>query len=182
MDKFVDNNTHTIEGYFATLGAVDTQTTQLENIFAQIKNAYTGIESLLNSAYPEDKNLSQDKDNVAKIKLFLDALMSLMHFVKPLLGKGDESNKDEKFYGDFTLLWTELETVVPLYNMVRNYMTHKPYSKSKIKLNFDNSQLLGGWDANKEKDYASILLRRRKVLLGYHGQRFEEALRKEYAI
>lgn len=160
LDKFVDNNTHTIEGYFATLGAVDTQTTQLENIFAQIKNAYTGIESLLNSAYPEDKNLSQDKDNVAKIKLFLDALMSLMHFVKPLLGKGDESNKDEKFYGDFTLLWTELETVVPLYNMVRNYMTRKPYSKSKIKLNFDNSQLLGGWDANKEKDYASILLRR----------------------
>lgn len=160
LDKFVDNNTHTIEGYFATLGAVDTQTTQLENIFAQIKNAYTGIESLLNSAYPEDKNLSQDKDNVAKIKLFLDALMSLMHFVKPLLGKGDESNKDEKFYGDFTLLWTELETVVPLYNMVRNYMTRKPYSNSKIKLNFDNSQLLGGWDANKEKDYASILLRR----------------------
>ncbi|MDD7272934.1 MAG: type V CRISPR-associated protein Cas12a/Cpf1 [Prevotella sp.] len=160
LDKFVDNNTHTIEGYFATLGAVDTQTTQLENIFAQIKNAYTGIESLLNSAYPEDKNLSQDKDNVAKIKLFLDALMSLMHFVKPLLGKGDESNKDEKFYGDFTLLWTELETVVPLYNTVRNYMTRKPYSNSKIKLNFDNSRLLGGWDANKEKDYASILLRR----------------------
>lgn len=160
LDKFVDNNTHTIEGYFATLGAVDTQTTQLENIFAQIKNAYTGVESLLNSAYPEDKNLSQDKDNVAKIKLFLDTLMSLMHFVKPLLGKGDESNKDEKFYGDLTLLWTELETVVPLYNMVRNYMTRKPYSKSKIKLNFDNSQLLEGWDANKEKDYASILLRR----------------------
>lgn len=160
LNKFVDNNTHTIEGYFATLGAVDTQTTQLENIFAQIKNAYTGVESLLNSAYPEDKNLSQDKDNVAKIKLFLDTLMSLMHFVKPLLGKGDESNKDEKFYGDLTLLWTELETVVPLYNMVRNYMTRKPYSNSKIKLNFDNSRLLGGWDANKEKDYASILLRR----------------------
>lgn len=160
LNKFVDNNTHTIEGYFATLGAVDTQTTQLENIFAQIKNTYTGVEALLNSAYPEDKNLSQDKDNVAKIKLFLDALMSLMHFVKPLLGKGDESNKDEKFYGDLTLLWTELDTVVPLYNMVRNYMTRKPYSKSKIKLNFDNSQLLKGWDANKEKDYASILLRR----------------------
>lgn len=160
LNKFVDNNTHTIEGYFATLGAIDTQTTQLENIFAQIKNTYTGVESLLNSAYPEDKNLSQDKDNVAKIKLFLDTLMSLMHFVKPLLGKGDESNKDEKFYGDLTLLWTELETVIPLYNMVRNYMTRKPYSKSKIKLNFDNSLLLEGWDVNKEKERASILLRR----------------------
>lgn len=160
LDKFDENNTHTIEGYFATLGAVDTPTTQRENIFAQIANTYTDLEPLLKSPYSKNKNLSQDKDNVAKIKLFLDALMSLMHFVKPLLGKGDESNKDEKFYGDFTLLWTELETVVPLYNMVRNYMTRKPYSKSKIKLNFDNSQLLGGWDANKESDYASILLRR----------------------
>ena len=160
LDKFVDNNTHTVEGYFATLGAIDSQTTLLENIFAQIANAYTDVKSLLDSAYPENKNLAQDKENVAKIKSFLDVLMSLLHFVKPLLGKGDESDKDEKFYGDLSLLWTELETVIPLYNMVRNYMTRKPYDVSKIKLNFENSQLLGGWDANKEKDYASILLRR----------------------
>ena len=155
--KFDNNNTFTIEDYFKKLGAKDTQS---EDIFKQIANAYTDVKSLLNSTYPKSKNLSQDKENVAKIKRLLDALMSLVHFAKPLLGKGDESNKDEKFYGELSLLWTELETVVPLYNMVRNYMTRKPYSNSKIKLNFDNSQLLGGWDANKEKEHASILLRR----------------------
>ena len=30
----------------------------------------------------------------------------------------------------------------------------------KIKLNFENAQLLGGWDMNKEADYASVLLRK----------------------
>ena len=157
LNKFDDNNTYTIEGYFKELGAKDTQS---QDIFKQIANAYTDVKLLLNTTYPKSKNLSQDKENVAKIKRFLDALMSLVHFVKPLLGKGDESNKDEKFYGELSLLWTELETIVPLYNMVRNYMTRKPYSNSKIKLNFDNSQLLGGWDVNKEKERASILLRR----------------------
>lgn len=157
LNKLDDYKTYTIEDYFKKLGAKDTQS---EDIFKKIANAYTDVEPLLNSTYPKSKNLSQDKENVAKIKRFLDALMSLVHFVKPLLGKGDESNKDEKFYGELSLLWTELETIVPLYNMVRNYMTRKPYSNSKIKLNFDNSQLLGGWDVNKEKERASILLRR----------------------
>lgn len=157
LNKFDNNNTFTIEGYFKELGAKDTQS---EDIFKQIANAYTDVKPLLNSPYPKSKNLSQDKENVKKIKRFLDALMSLVHFVKPLLGNGDESNKDEKFYGELSLLWTELETIVPLYNMVRNYMTRKPYSNSKIKLNFENSQLLGGWDVNKEKERASILLRR----------------------
>lgn len=47
-----------------------------------------------------------------------------------------------------------------LYDKVRNYITQKPYSKDKIKLNFDNPQLLGGWDKNKESDYRTVLLRK----------------------
>lgn len=155
-----DNNLHAVDGYFATLGAVNTPTMQRENLFALIQNAYTDISNLLETPYPENKNLAQDKTNVAKVKALLDAIKSLQHFVKPLLGKGDESDKDERFYGELASLWTELDTVTPLYNMVRNYMTRKPYSEKKIKLNFENPQLLGGWDANKEKDYATIILRR----------------------
>lgn len=44
--------------------------------------------------------------------------------------------------------------------MVRNYMTRKPYSTEKIKLNFENYQLMAGWDLNKEKDHTAILLRK----------------------
>ena len=160
LNRAYENNTYTVEGYFATLGATNTPSLQRENLFAQIANAYTDISSLLSSDYSAEKNLAQDKENVAKIKNLLDCIKSLQHFVKPLLGKGDESDKDERFYGELSMLWTELDTITPLYNMVRNHMTRKPYSQKKIKLNFENPQLLGGWDANKEKDYASILLRR----------------------
>ena len=160
LNEMDDNNLHAVDGYFATLGAVNTPTIQRENLFALIQNAYTDISNLLDTPYPENKNLAQDKTNVAKVKALLDAIKSLQHFVKPLLGKGDESDKDEGFYGELASLWTELDTVTPLYNMIRNYMTRKPYSEKKIKLNFENPQLLGGWDANKEKDYATIILRR----------------------
>ena len=158
LNEMDDNNLHAVEGYFATLGAVNTPTMQRENLFALIQNAYTDISDLLDTPYPESKNLAQDKTNVAKVKALLDAIKSLQHFVKPLLGMGDESDKDERFYGELASLWTELDTVTPLYNMIRNYMTRKPYSEKKIKLNFENPQLLGGWDANKEKDYATFIL------------------------
>lgn len=160
LNEMDDNNLHAVDGHFATLGAVNTPTMQRENLFALIQNAYTDISDLLDTPYPENKNLAQDKTNVAKVKALLDAIKSLQHFVKPLLGMGDESDKDERFYGELASLWTELDTVTPLYNMIRNYMTRKPYSEKKIKLNFENPQLLGGWDANKEKDYATIILRR----------------------
>lgn len=154
------NNAYFVENYFATFGAVNTPTMQRENLFALVQNAYTEVAALLHSDYPTVKHLAQDKANVSKIKALLDAIKSLQHFVKPLLGKGDESDKDERFYGELASLWAELDTVTPLYNMIRNYMTRKPYSQKKIKLNFENPQLLGGWDANKEKDYATIILRR----------------------
>lgn len=160
LDAFLENNYYDIQSYFATLGAVRQKSNQLDDLFDQIEKTYKEIANLLNSEYPESKNLAQDKDNVIKVKLFLDSLLSLLHFVKPLLGNGDESDKDEKFYGELSAVWEELDKIVPLYNMVRNYMTRKPYSQNKIKLNFENSQLLGGWDANKESDYSSILLRR----------------------
>ena len=149
-----------IEDYFEGMGAEDNDNGQKLNHFARIWNAYTEIKSLLNTDYPKDKNLSQDKANVEKIKNLLDAIKDLQHFVKPLLGSGTESEKDSQFYGEFVPLWETLDQITPLYNMVRNRMTQKPYSNEKIKLNFDNSTLLAGWDLNKEADNTCTLLRK----------------------
>ena len=160
LQRLNPDNVLTIEGYYATLGAVNTATEQKVNHFYRIFNAYTEIAQLLEVDYPKEKNLAQDKLFVQQIKDFMDAMKGLQHFVKPLLGKGDESGKDERFYGELTSLWMELDKVTVLYNMVRNYMTRKPYSQEKIKLNFENAQLLAGWDENKEKDNACIILRR----------------------
>lgn len=56
-----------------------------------------------------------------------------------------------------------LRSIDALYNKVRNYVTQKPYSNDKIKLNFQNPQLLGGWDKNKERDYRCVLLRKNSL-------------------
>ena len=153
------NQPMSIEDYYMALGAVNTETVQKENLFAQIENAYTDVLPILQLTDTGDK-LSQNKAEVAKIKKLLDAFKDLQHFVKPLLGSGEEVEKDERFYGAFQTIWDELDTVTPLYNKVRNWLTRKPYSTEKIKLNFDNAQLLGGWDVNKEPDCTSVLLRK----------------------
>jgi hypothetical protein len=46
------------------------------------------------------------------------------------------------------------------YDDVRNYLTKKPYSEEKWKLNFENATLADGWDKNKEKDNTAVILRK----------------------
>lgn len=142
-----------LEDYFTNLGADD----QAGSLVKLLIDAYAELEELLSSVYPVNKKLSQDSSNVAKIKTFLDCVKALQRFLKPLLGKGTEPDKDERFYGDFSGIWADLDQVTPLYNSVRNYMTRKPYSEEKIKLNFENSTLMDGWDVNKERDNTGLL-------------------------
>lgn len=154
-----DGKTRRIEDYFMALGAINTEITQKVNLFAQIENAYEEARDVLQMRDTGD-TLSQNKAAVSKIKALLDALKDLQHFIKPLLGSGEENEKDELFYGSFQMMWDEFDTVTPLYNKVRNWLTRKPFSTEKIKLNFDNAQLLGGWDVNKEPDCTGVLLQK----------------------
>lgn len=166
-----------VEDYYVNLGALNNEKEQRENLFSLIENAYTDVSKLLVNHYPDNRNLSQDKESVTKIKNLLDSIKSLQHFIKPLLGKGDESIKDERFYGEFSSLWDELDKITPLYNMVRNYMTRKPYSQEKIKLNFGNSTLMDGWDLNKEHDNTTVLLRRNGIYyLGIMNKKYNKIL------
>ena len=127
---------------------------------SKIKEAYLQAEELLNSDYEKsyDKRLYKNEKATELVKNLLDAIKDFQHLVKPLNGTGKEENKDELFYGKFTSLYDSVADIDRLYDKVRNYITKKPYSKDKIKLNFDNPQLLGGWDKNKESDYRTVLL------------------------
>lgn len=149
-----------IEYYFADLGANKSENDKTENLFILLEKNYREIIDLLNLPYSSDKDLAQNQYEVEKIKVFLDSLKAIQWFIKPLLGAGNEAEKDEKFSGEFSMLWTTLDQITPLYNKVRNYMTRKPYSTEKMKLNFENSTLLDGWDVNKESDNTSVILRK----------------------
>lgn len=131
-----------------------------KEVIENIESQYSNVKELLNTDYPKEQNLKQDKANIERIKNYLDSLKALQNLMKPLCGKGNEADKDEMFYGEFTTLWDEFGKITQLYNMTRNYLTQKPYSEEKIKLNFQNSTLLKGWDLNKERDNTSVLLRK----------------------
>lgn len=127
---------------------------------SKIKEAYLQAQELLKSDYEKtyDKRLYKNEKATESVKNLLDTIKDFQHLVKPLNGTGKEENKDELFYGKFTSYYDSIADIDRLYDKVRNYITQKPYSKDKIKLNFDNPQLLGGWDKNKESDYRTVLL------------------------
>ncbi|MFW6210813.1 MAG: hypothetical protein ACOC4H_01700, partial [bacterium] len=110
-------------------------------------------------------NIDKEKE-VSEIKLFLDSIMDLFHFLKPLdIDSKKKENElssvleiDSNFYNIFNELFLKLKNIISLYNKVRNYITQKPFSTSKFKLNFLNPTLLKGWDKNKEVDTVSELL------------------------
>ena len=127
---------------------------------SKIKEAYLQAQELLKSDYEKshNKRLYKNEKATELVKNLLDTIKEFQKLIKPLNGTGKEENKDELFYGKFTLHYDSIADIDRLYDKVRNYITQKPYSKDKIKLNFDDPQLLGGWDKNKESDYRTVLL------------------------
>lgn len=123
-----------------------------ENLIEAITSNYSAIKFNF-----IDKILSENELLIEKVKRYLDSIKELQMFLKPLNKEGD---KNPLFYGEFDRFYGALESVTPLYNMVRNYVTKKPYSKDKLKLNFSNAQLLNGWDKDKESDYLSLLFKK----------------------
>lgn len=139
---------------------VDYYSNLISDDIQSIYSAYENMASKIAIPYNNPKKLSANADDVQLIKSFLDSIKKLENDLRPILGTGKEDDKDEVFYGDFMPLFDCLHSIDILYNRVRNYITQKPYSTDKIKLNFQNPQLLGGWDNNKIPAYRSAILRK----------------------
>lgn len=116
--------------------------------------------------------LPETGEKVTAYKPAMDELISLIRFYKPFYlydGKKrlqvpaegmDFSNEFDKYFED-------LREFSPAYDRVRNFATKKPYSVEKIKLNFNNPNLLNGWDVNRESANASFLFEKEgKYYLG----------------
>ena len=132
----------------------------VQNCCDKIKVCYEEAKELIITPYETSLKLSKDENAIEKIKKLLDSIKELESLMKMLRGTGKEPEKDEAFYGEFLPLYESVTMVDLLYDKVRNYVTKRPYSKDKIKLNFENPQLLGGWDRNKERDYRTVMLRK----------------------
>ena len=128
---------------------------------SKIKEAYLQARELLKSDYEKsyNKRLSKNGKAIELVKNLLDAIKDFQHLVKSLNGTGKEENKDELFYGKLTPYYDSIADIDRLYDKVRNYITQKPYSKDKIKLNFDNPTFLKGWALGNEFANSAQLLK-----------------------
>ena len=124
--------------------------------FDSVRVAVDNLLARFRDLIDQDTPLRERKEFVACIKTTLDAILDLLHFVKPLHA-GEALERNEAFYSEFDKLYSVLDEFVPLYNKVRNYLTKKPSETERIKLMFDNPTLADGWDLNKEKDNTCVL-------------------------
>lgn len=122
-----------------------------------VKDSYNVVKSTLTSYVITNKGLKTDNIAIAKIKSFLDSIKEVQYLLKSLFGTGKENSKDQIFYGEYLNWFNQLKTINKLYDKVRNYITAKPYSLEKIKLSFDNSTFLGGWQQSSETNYSAQL-------------------------
>ena len=149
-----------------------------------IEEQYDATKIILESAgerRSKDLIKSHKEKEVEMIKAFLDSIIDLLHFLKIFdtqraasesenSKKGDDVNeleKDGAFYSVFELCYQMLVPIIPLYNKVRNYITQKPFSEEKFKLNFNKSNLLGGFPDSKTENsdnatqYGAYLFRKK---------------------
>lgn len=175
-DEKVKGSFKTIGAYYANLETPKGKNIGQDNIFGQISLAYKSIEFLLKNyaSKSNEEKLFQDKTSKKLIQDYLEKVLQLIRFVKPLAGKEFGSDKDETFYGEFTPIWEELNKFIPLYNMARNYLSRKPYNEEKIPVFFGhNGTFLNGWpDSKTDKSdngtqYGGYLFRKKNSIGEY---------------
>lgn len=111
----------------------------------------------------------RDADDKVFIKYFADSVLHIYQMAKYFSlekkGKWNEDYELDAFYtepetGYLAFYEDSRKEIVKAYDALRNYLTKKPYSEEKWKLNFENPTLANGWDKNKEADNAAVILRK----------------------
>ena len=151
----ISDNLITEEAVFTTSDIQDYYKNSVEELTEKIGTSLSSVSDL-----NMRRTSSLKAEDVQIIKEYLDLLKQLENLVKPLWGSEREDERDEVFYGELSQPFLRLQEIDALYNRVRNYVTKKPYSQDKVKLYFQNPQLLGGWDRSKVEAYRSTLLRK----------------------
>ena len=137
--------------------------TELMKYFAEMKAPPKGSQkrnlNLFENINETHEKYLEDKGKISNIKALLDAIKDLQNFIR-VFSFNETVDTDAAFYNVLNEQYAVLRKIILLYNRARNLATKKPYSLEKFKLNFNCPTLLDGWDANKEQDNLSILLRK----------------------
>ena len=125
------------------------------------------IEESFNKLEEKEKDFKKNaaikfqKNNLVQknyIKEVCDRMLAIERMAKYHLPKDSNLSREEDFYWIIDNL-SEQREIYKYYNAFRNYISKKPYNKSKMKLNFENGNLLGGWSDGQERNKAGVILR-----------------------
>lgn len=120
--------------------------------------------------------------NYSDSALTIYQIMKYFSLEKKRQWNPDNLNEDADFYNPYTQYYQN-DNTWKYYNELRNYLTKKPFFNEKIKLNFDNSTLLNGWDKNKEiANYCVILRKNRIYYLGIMKPQNNKIFSEKYLI
>lgn len=172
LNRLVDTKEHiTINEYYRLLGSYCREKRKRkDDFFKQIDGAYCAISHLFWGKHGE---IAQSDSDIELIQKLFDAYKGLQRFIKPLLGHGDEADKDNEFDAKLRKVWDELDIITPLYDKVRNWLSRKIYNPEKIKLCFENNgKLLSGWSDNQTKSdngtqYGGYIFRKKNEIGEY---------------
>ena len=172
LNRLVDTKEHiTINEYYRLLGSYCREEgKRKDDFFKQIDGAYCAISHLFWGKHGE---IAQSDSDIELIQKLFDAYKGLQRFIKPLLGHGDEADKDNEFDAKLRKVWDVLDIITPLYDKVRNWLSRKIYNPEKIKLCFENNgKLLSGWSDNQTKSdngtqYGGYIFRKKNEIGEY---------------
>ena len=135
----------------------------LTKYFADLKKNVKDIGRHWEQFEKRNENTKQKKykDNNTGIELLRHLLDDYKVFLAncSLLNVDSENNLDSNFYSSYIPLITELQSIIPLYNQARNFLSQKPSDDGKYLLKFDNVKCAIGWDEPQKK---SVLIFRRQ--------------------
>lgn len=130
---------------------------KLESDIKEIGEAQKEFYEIVLKKHDKNKSLRKNTSAIEAIKVYLDTVKEFERDIKLINGSGQEVEKNLVVYAEQENILTEIRQVDSLYNMARNYLTQKPFSTEKVKLNFNRATLLNGWDKNKETDNLGLL-------------------------
>src|SRR3989338_3218987 len=135
----------------------------------QTKIGYEIFVTKINELITRENPVIDLEEKIA-IKNFTDATLLIYQIAKYFAvekrrGWLDNYDLDDRFYkssdiGYLNFYRDAFEQIVRPYNLFRNYLTKKPYNTNKWVLSFENPTLADGWDKNKEKTNAAVILRK----------------------
>lgn len=134
-----------------------------KNLAAGLELIDRGLNRMLVS-YDHEKKLSEQDQTVDDIKSTLDQIIELRRELDQFDHQNIETSVEYTEHMELNHFYDE---VTEVYNKTRNYVTKKPFSQEKIKLNFKNPNLAEGWSVTVEQDYNALILRKKnKYCLG----------------